>query len=261
MSHAIPAGRVAIVTGAGSADGIGFATARLLGHLGFKLSIASTTARIEERSRELQSAGIEVLSYFGDLVEAANAELFVAKTVERHGRVDVLVNNAGMASVNQPEVVKQFSQLSGKEWDFAVAINLKTAFNVTKAALPYMKARFGRIINIASVTGPLASYEGATAYAAAKAGMVGFTRSLALEVAREGITVNAVAPGWIKTGSSSPSEIDAGASTPIGRSGTPAEVASVIAFLASEGASYITGQMIVVDGGNTLQEDKSRRPA
>jgi 3-oxoacyl-[acyl-carrier protein] reductase len=115
---------------------------------------------------------------------------------------------------------------------------------------------WGRIVNVASVTGPVVSNPRSGFYSAAKAGMVGLTRSLAIEVGRKGITVNAVLPGWIQTGSSSESETIAGRNTPIGRSGTPEEVAEVVAFLASPAASYVTGTTVVVDGGNSVQEYK-----
>jgi 3-oxoacyl-[acyl-carrier protein] reductase len=115
---------------------------------------------------------------------------------------------------------------------------------------------YGRVVNVTSVTGPVASNPGMSAYSAAKAGMAGLTRALALETGGSGITVNSVAPGWIKTASSSAREIEAGRNTPVGRSGTPAEVAALIVFLSSNEASYITGQIIVVDGGNTGQEHK-----
>lgn len=249
--------RVALVTGAGSPDGIGFATARLLGQQGFDIAITSTTGRIEDRARELAGGGIETLSFATDLMKLRNAEILVEQTVERYGRIDVLVNNAGMAQIGHPEEVKRFVELAEGEWDHRIAISLKTAFNVTKSVLPHMlRAGYGRIVNVSSVTGPRVSNPGATAYSAAKAAMIGLTRSLALEVAGQGITVNAVAPGWIKTGSSTEQELIAGANTPLGRPGTPNEVAALIAFLASESASYITGEMVVVDGGNTIQEYK-----
>jgi 3-oxoacyl-[acyl-carrier protein] reductase len=143
------------------------------------------------------------------------------------------------------------------EWDLSIQRNLTTCFNVTRAVLPRMiRQQYGRIVNVASVTGPLVSNPGSSAYSAAKAAMVGMSRSLAIEVAGDGITVNNVAPGWIATGSSSEKELVAGRHTPVGRPGTPEEVGCLIAFLASEQAAYITGQMVVVDGGNTIQEYK-----
>ena len=126
-----------------------------------------------------------------------------------------------------------------------------------RAALPGMAARgFGRIVNISSVTGPLVTIDGSSAYATAKAAVTGMTRSIALEYGRQGITCNAILPGWIATDSSSEAEIVAGSRTPAGRPGTPDEVAACAMFLASEAASYVTGAMLVVDGGNTLQEMK-----
>jgi 3-oxoacyl-[acyl-carrier protein] reductase len=249
--------RVALVTGAGSPEGIGFATARLLGEQGFDIAITSTTRRIEDRALELSDYGIEALSLATDLMKLRNAEMLVERTVERYGRLDVLINNAGMAQVGRPEVVKRLAELDEEEWDYHISTSLKTAFNMAKTVLPHMlRAGYGRILNVASVTGPIVSNPGMTAYSAAKAAMIGLTRSLALEVARNGITVNAVAPGWIKTGSSTEQELVAGAHTPLGRPGTPNEVAALLAFLASENASYITGEMVIVDGGNTIKEYK-----
>jgi 3-oxoacyl-[acyl-carrier protein] reductase len=252
-------GRVALITGAGSPKGIGFATARLLARQGAKVAITSTTERIDERARELAADGADAFAVPADLRDYARTQELVREVEAHYGHLDILVNNAGMTQINSPTETTSLplAELSEQEWDYNIALNLKTAFNITKAVLPFMlTARYGRIVNVASVTGPVVSNPHETAYSAAKAGMVGMTRSLALEVARKGITVNAVAPGWIETASSTQHEIIAGRNTPIGRPGRPDEVAAAIAFLASESASYITGELIIIDGGNAIQEYK-----
>jgi 3-oxoacyl-[acyl-carrier protein] reductase len=252
-------GRVAVITGAGSPLGIGFATARALAQRGAKIAITSTTDRINERARELATESADVFALPADLRDHATTHMLVREVLERYGRIDILVNNAGMTQISNPDetLSRSLVELSEADWDYSMALNLKTTFNVTKAVLPSMlAANYGRIVNVSSVTGPLVSNPRATAYSAAKAGMVGLTRSLAMEVARKGITVNAVAPGWIETASSTAEEIIAGKNTPVGRPGRADEVAAAIAFLATESASYVTGQMIVVDGGNTVQEYK-----
>lgn len=252
------AGRVALVTGAGSPNGIGFAAARILGLGGARVAIASTTDRIHERVAELQREGIAASGHVGDLMaEGSGARLLGEVLAAADGRLDILVNNAGMVAVGSVEDSGAVADMDPAEWDRGIARNLTTAFSVTQAALPSLVASgHGRIVYVSSVTGPLVSNPGSAVYGAAKAGILGLMRGLAIEVGRQGVTVNAVLPGWIATGSQQPEEAIGGENTPLGRSGTPAEIAEVIAFLASDAASYITGQGIVVDGGNTIQEFK-----
>jgi 3-oxoacyl-[acyl-carrier protein] reductase len=177
------------------------------------------------------------------------------------GRLDICVNNAGMIAVGMEAGTADLEGTTDAAWHDGIERNLTTCFAVTRAAVTTMRpAGYGRIVNIASTSGPLQVFHGDVAYHAAKAGMLGFTRAVALETAGDGITVNAVAPGWIASGSQPHGERMAGTLTPMRRSGTPAEIAAAIRFLADRSASYITGQLLVVDGGNSLPEDRGWRP-
>ena len=251
---------VALVTGAGSPTGIGFASARLIGELGATVVLTSTTDRINARAEELHQQGIKARGSFGDLTDESYVNELVDETVEVHGRVDILVNNAGMTSVSLPgeEESGEVDSLPYAVWQASLRRNLDTAFLITKAVLPHMMYdEWGRIINVSSVTGPVMAMRANPAYAASKAGLIGLTRSIALDYAAHGITANAVAPGWIATGSQDADEARQGNLTPIGRSATADEVAAAVAWLATPGAAYTTGQTIVVDGGNSIAEERS----
>jgi len=249
--------RVCLVTGAGSPTGIGFSTAKILGGLGGRIAIVATTDRIHERADELKAEGIDAKGYIADLMDRKQVKKLAADVMEEFGRIDVLVNNAGMVQVGMEEDFSGFLDMTYESWDDAIDRNLNITFNVTKEIMPFMvDAGYGRIVNVSSVTGPVVSNPGEGSYSAAKAGVVGLSRALAIEFGSNGITVNCVLPGWIGTASQTEAEAAGGLNTPLGRSADAAEVANAIVFLASEKASYITGESLVVDGGNTIQEYK-----
>ena len=249
---------VAVVTGAGSETGIGFAIARRLAATGFHVVVTGLTTRVEERAGELLDEGFEADAFCGDLADEAVVDALADLAHSLDRPIDVLVNNAGMAVLGELDAADAVADLSLADWRASIERNLTSAFLVSRAFVAGMAERgYGRIVNVSSTAGPVSAMPNDSAYAAAKAGMVGFTRSLALEVADRGVTVNAVAPGWIATGSQTDDEAAAGLATPVGRSGTADEVAAVIEFLCSPDASYVTGQLLVIDGGNAIMEARA----
>lgn len=247
-------GKRFLVTGAGSSQGIGFATARAIRTLGGSVFLTSLSERVHDRSKE-----IDVAAASADLTDQGQVQELIALAIKKLGGLDGIVNNAGMTSVadNGNDEFNSIDETSIEQWRKSFARNLDSAFLVTQAGLPYIRLqKSGRIVMIASTTGAVSAIHNNVAYAAAKAGLVGLTRALALDEAKNNITVNAIAPGWIATDSQTKFEISHGNATPMGRSGTPDEIASVAAWLCSPGASYITGQLIVVDGGNSLEEER-----
>ena len=241
------------MTGAGASDGIGAAVARQLVDEGARVVLGATSDRIHDRAADFGDAAVGVV---GDLTVEGCAEALVHAAVDRWGRLDILVNNAGMTSVvSGPDTDADVASLSLADWDSAIARNMTTAFLMCRAAVPVMTAAgYGRIVSVGSTTGTVNAMPGQSTYTAAKAGLVGLSRALALEVIGSGVTVNVVAPGYVATGSQLEFEAAAAASGPLGRSGTPTEIASCVTFLAHESASFVTGAVLVADGGHGLPE-------
>ena len=245
-------GKCALVSGAGAPGGIGFAIAKSLKDLGAEVIITSTTERIYDRASDLGVTG-----FIADLTKESECLELIARV----GALDILVNNAGMTSQKDPlgaDEASDLTRLTLEAWQRGMKRNLDTAFNLTKCALPSLrKSKSGRIVMVSSVTGGLMAMSNQPVYAAAKAAMLGLMRSLALDEAKYGVTCNAVLPGWIETDTQSAHEKLQGTKTPLGRNGRPEEIASLVGWIASENSGYMTGQVLVVDGGNSIREERA----
>ena len=239
------ADRVAIVTGA--SRGIGRAAARRLAAAGAAVVAAARGDHADAVAAEIRGAGGRSVAVSADVTDPTRIDAMVRTAIDEYGRVDVLVNNAGI-------VRDQLAlRMSAADWDAVVATNLTAAFNCARAVLrPMIRQRGGRIINVGSVVGRMGN-PGQVNYAASKAGLEGFSRALAREVASRGITVNVVAPGMIDTDMtaklSEPAQAAMLAQIPMGRLGTTGDVAGAIGFLASDEAAYVTGHVLAVNGG------------
>ncbi|MEG1495013.1 MAG: SDR family oxidoreductase UcpA [Bacilli bacterium] len=252
-------GKIAYVTGGAMGNGLGIV--KMFLKYGATVIIADYNKGVFEVEEVLKEKGYPVKAYLVDIRNQEEVNESVREVIAAYGRIDILVNNAGVAKL------KRFIDMTDEERDYHFDINIKGSWNVTKAVLPYMvDNKYGKIINLSSVTGPMVADPGEVAYATTKAALIGFTKSLAREYAEDNINVNAIMPGYIKTPMVSSIATDSNyedprsviegiaAAIPMGRLGKINELGELAAFLASEESSYITGQGIVIDGGSTLPE-------
>ena len=238
-------GKVAIVTGA--SRGIGRAIADRLAGGGATIVCVARGANADATAAAINASGGTAVAHGADVTDAAAVEALIKQTVDTHGRLDILVSNAG---ITRDQLVLRMKR---DDWDQVIATNLTATFMLCQAALkPMIRARAGRIIAISSVVGQMGN-AGQANYAASKAGLIGFCKAVAREVASRQVTVNVVAPGLVETDMTKAitdaAKTDWSAQIPLGRMGTPADIAAAVGFLASDEASYITGQVLAVNGG------------
>jgi len=242
--------KVAIITGAG--QGIGKEIALTFAKEGAKIVVTDITGKEKEVAKEIKKMGRKAIAVKVDVSKMEDAKKMAEETLKAFGRIDILVNNAGIYPF------KPFVEMTESDWDKVINVNLKGTFNCTKAVVETMiKQKYGKIINITSIAGTVVGFPQLTHYCASKAGITGFTRALALELAPYGINVNAIAPGPIETPGTQTLGKEAyenfKKAIPIGRWGKPEDIANLAVFLASDESSNITGQVIVSDGGYTVQ--------
>lgn len=253
-------GKVAVVTGGAMGNGLGIVEV-FLKH-GADVVIIDYSDQLANTLQELNNP--KVLGYKADVRDIKMLQAIVNDVINKKGKIDILVNNAGVAKL------ETFANMTDEVRDFHFDVNIKGTWNMTKAVVPYMMQKnYGKIINLSSVTGPMVADSGEVAYATTKAALLGFTKSLAMELVNNHINVNAIMPGYIMTpmvegiakdtNSSNPNSVIEGIAQgiPMGRLGTIQELGELAAFLASDESSYITGQGIVIDGASTLPETKS----
>ena len=253
------AGRIAVITGGAMGNGEGIA--RVMARHGARVELWDRSERVFATAAAMQAEGLAAAARQMDVSDPVQCRNAAEAALGEHGHVDILVNNAGVARL------ASFAEMDDALRDFHFQVNVFGVWNCTRALVPAMRARgYGRIIILSSVTGPLVVDEGMSAYATTKAALIGLTKGLARDLARDGINVNAICPGYIRTpmvehtahesDPENPERVIDGiaAGIPLGRLGRPEEVGELAAFLASEEASYITGTQIVIDGGSTLPE-------